>query len=51
MTAVVFIGFTALLVNDLSFNITNKPYSFEVRDKFMSQEEMIETNIDLGAYN
>ena len=51
MTAVVFVGFTALLVNDLSFNITNKPYSFDVRDKFMSPEEIIETDVDLGAYN
>ena len=50
MTAIVFIGFIALLVYDLSYNISNKPYTFEVRDKFMSPEEHMATNINLGDY-
>ena len=43
MTAVVFIGFIYLVMSDLTENIRNKPYTFEVRDKFMSPEEHIAT--------
>ena len=39
MTAVVLVGFISVLVYDLTENIRNKPYTFEVRDKFMSPEE------------
>ena len=50
LTAVVFIGFTTLLVYDITYNISNKPYNFDVRDKFMSPEEHIATKINLGDY-
>ena len=50
MTAVVFIGFTSLLIYDLSYNIENKPYTFTVRDKFMSPEEHMATKVNLGDY-
>ena len=39
MTAFVLVGFIGILVYDLTENIRNKPYTFEVRDKFMSPEE------------
>ena len=50
ITAVVFIGFTYLLLSDLSYNISNKPYTFEVREKFMSPEEHMATEVNLGDY-
>ena len=36
MTAFVLVGFIGILIYDLSENIRNKPYTFTVRDKFMS---------------
>ena len=51
ITAIVFTGFTALILNDFFYNISNKPYSFEVRDKFMSSEELKATKVNLGEYN
>ena len=51
ITAIVFIGFTALVIQDLSYNLSNKPYTFEVRDKFMSSEEHMATEVNLGAYS
>ena len=50
LTAVVFIGFTYLLLSDLSYNISNKPYTFEVREKIMSPEEHMATKVNLGDY-
>ena len=50
MTTVVFVGFTFLLVYDLTYNISNKPYAFEVRDKFMAPEEFMATKVNLGDY-
>ena len=39
MTALVLVGFIGILVYDLTENIKNKPYTFEVKEKFMSPEE------------
>ena len=38
MTVVVFVGFISLVMYDLTENINNKPYDFNVRDKYMSPE-------------
>ena len=51
MTSIVFVGFASLLVYDTTYNISNKPYSLEVRDKFMSSEELMATQVNFGAYN
>ena len=48
LTAIVFVGFVYLIVYDLQYNINNKPYTFEVRDRFMSPEEQKATVINLG---
>ena len=48
VTALVFTGFIYLIVYDLQENINNKPYTFEVRDKFMSPEEHKATVVNLG---
>jgi len=37
-------------VYDLSYNISNKPYTFEIRDRFMSPEEHMNTKLNLGDY-
>ena len=50
ITAVVFVGFTFLLVYDLQYNISNRPYTFEVRDKFMAPEEFRATKVNFGDY-
>ncbi len=50
ITAIVFVGFSALIVYDLSYNISNKPYTFEIRDRFMSPEEHMNTKLNLGDY-
>ena len=50
MTALVFIGFIYLILYDLQDNINNKPYTFEVRDKYMSPEEHKATVVNLGDY-
>ena len=39
MTSIVFVGFIYLILSDLSDNINNKPYTFDVKDKYMSPEE------------
>ena len=48
MTAVVFIGFIYLIISDLSDNINNKPYTFDVRDKYVSPEELRNTVVNFG---
>lgn len=50
VTALVFTGFIYLIVYDLQENINNKPYTFEVRDKFMSPEEHMATKVNLGDF-
>ena len=50
MTLLVFIGFTFLLVYDFSYNISNRPYTFEVRDQFMALEEFNATKVNFGEY-
>ena len=39
MTVGVFLGFGYLLMNDISYNLREKPFTFEVKEKFMSSEE------------
>ena len=51
ITAIVFVGFTFLLVYDFSYNISDKPYTFEVRDKFMAPEEFMATKVNFGEYD
>ena len=41
MTVGVFMGFGYLLLNDFSYNVNQKPFTFEVKDKFMSADEAI----------
>ena len=36
MTSILFMGFIYLIISDLYDNINKKPYTFEVRDKYMS---------------
>ena len=48
MTIAVFIGFGYLLMNDVSYNHNEKPYTFEVKDKFMSSEEASETVLNMA---
>ena len=48
VTAFVFVGFIYLIVYDLSENIRNKPYTFEVRDKFMSPEQQKAAVVNIG---
>ena len=50
LTAFVFAGFVSLLVYDLSVNISNKPYTFEVQDKFLTPEEKLAASLNLGDY-
>ena len=50
MTAVVFVGFIYLLVYDVQENIRNKPYTFEVRDKYLSPKEHNAAVVNLGEY-
>ena len=38
LTLFVFVGFVSILVYDLSVNIRDRPYTFEVRDKFLTPE-------------
>ena len=45
-----FVGFTGLIVYDLSYNISNLPYTYEIRDRFMSPEEHMATELNLGDY-
>ena len=48
MTAFVLVGFIGILVYDLSENIRNKPYTFEVRDRYMSPEETRNAKVIMG---
>ena len=48
MTAVVLVGFIGILMYDLEENIRNKPYTFSVRDKFMSPEETRNAKVIIG---
>ena len=48
MTTVVLVGFIGILVYDLEENIRNKPYTFNVRDKFMSPEETRNAKVIMG---
>ena len=50
MTAVVFIGFIYLLVYDVQENIRNRPYTFDVRDKYLSPEKHRDSVVNLGEY-
>ena len=50
MTVGVFMGFGYLLINDIMYNINVKPFTFEVKEKFMSEEECSETEIHLDQY-
>ena len=48
MTAFVLVGFIGILIYDLSQNIRNKPYTFTVRDKFMSPKETESLKVIIG---
>ena len=50
VTMIVFVGFIYLILSDLSDNINNLPYTFEVRDKYLSPEEQRATAINLGQH-
>ena len=51
VTATVFIGFVFLILSDLIDNINNKPYTFTVRDRYMSPKEHTATKVNLGEYD
>ena len=51
VTMMVFVGFIYLILNDLSNNINNLPYTFEVRDKYLSPKEQRERVVNLGEYD
>ena len=51
MTVGVFIGFGYLLLNDISYNLTEKPFTFDVKDKFMSAKDASAMDINLGQNN
>ena len=48
MTVIVFVGFISILMYDLTENIKNKPYTFTVRDKYMSPEVHQTARVDIG---
>ena len=48
MTAFVLVGFLGILAYDLQYNVNNRPYTFNVRDKFLSPEEHHRTKINLA---
>ena len=48
MTTFVLVGFIGVLVYDLSENIKTQPYTFTVRDKFMSPEETRNAKVIMG---
>ena len=50
MTAFVFIGFIGILMYDLTENIRNKPYTFTVRENFLSAEEQRSTVVNGDEY-
>ena len=51
ITVAVFIGFGYLLWSDVTVNLRDKLYSFEVRDKLMTAEKCGETELNFGTYN
>ena len=51
LTLAVFVGFSYLLWSDITINLSDKLYTFTVRDKLMSEEECSNTEINLEAYN
>ena len=48
ITTFVLVGFIGVLIYDLTENIRNKPYTFTVRDKFMSPEETQKAKVFIG---
>ena len=48
MTITVLAGFAYLLLNDVVYNLNEKPYTFEVSDKLISAEECGKTEINFG---
>ena len=51
LTAFVFTGFISLLIYDLWDNIENKPYTFNVQDKYMTPEEHRATTLNLADFD
>ena len=51
MTVGVFLGFGYLLLNDISYNLNKKPFTFEVKEKYMSAKETAETSLNLASNN
>ena len=43
-----FVGFIYFILSDLSDNINNLPYTFEVKDKYLSPEEHANTVVNFG---
>ena len=48
VTTVVFVGFIYFILSDLSNNINNLPYTFEVKTKYLSPEEHRNTVVNFG---
>ena len=44
----VFIGFIYLILSDMTDNINNKPYTLEVKDKYLSPEEHEAAGVNMG---
>ena len=44
-------GFGYLLINDIRYNLNEKPFTFEVKEKFMSEAEASETKLNLALNN
>ena len=51
ITTFVLVGFIGVLIYDLKENISNKPYTFKVRDRSMKKEEVGETELNFADYN
>ena len=51
MTLSVFMGFGYLLITDISYNISEKPFTFEVKEKFMSIDETGATVVNFAEHN
>ena len=48
VTTIVFVGFIYFILSDLSDNINNLPYTFEVKSKYLSPEEHRNTVVNFG---
>ena len=48
MTAFVFTGFIGILIYDLQENIRNKPYTFTVKDKFFTEDQIGSEVVNFG---